>query len=206
MVTFAGGIPDGGLVLESVGTTSFAVYSPDDPRVDRRQEYEPQLQAEVTNTSFEEREAAVIWTFDDTHVQSQTETIEAGQTATISNRVSWEMLQENFDLIPGDYALGVQLLGGPSWDKQTTTYGTMHVHEKRVPDSGDEPNDEPTYPPISDGDPPDGSSDPPPENTGPESPPALLPDGFPTLPAVGPLTAPQTTLAALAVVAVVVLR
>ncbi|WP_238378585.1 hypothetical protein [Haloarcula rubripromontorii] len=29
----------------------------------------------------------------------------------------------------------MQLLGGPSWDKQTTTYGTVHVHEKRGPDT-----------------------------------------------------------------------
>lgn len=210
-----GGDPVSGsdaMVLSSVGTTRFNVYHPDDSRADSREDYEPQLQADVSNVADYAQDITVAWYFGSTKVAERTQRVSAYGSETLARRVSWSDMDAK-GLVPGDYPLKAKLPANGS----TEEYGTMHLHEQGGNgepglDTGDggpgtcpegyyydtafqmclpgstDPNDDGT----NDGGDTGGSGDDP--ST--DGPAALLPDGFPLLPAVGPLSAEQTTLAA----------
>ncbi|NLV08725.1 hypothetical protein GOC74_02075 [Halomicrobium mukohataei] len=158
-----------------------------------------QLQMNVTNGMERTITANVIWELDGTDIESASETIAPNTTDVLASRVDWAQLVDEIGLDPGQYSLSGHLLGGGSWDEHRLTWGTITV----APDgtsSGPEPDPEPDPSP---GDGSDDEGDDRPAET-PSDPPSLLPAGFPTLPALGPLSAEQTTAGALAALALLV--
>jgi len=185
--------------LASVGTTRFNVYPPESG-----EDYEPQLQADVTAGLYG-GSVTVEWRFGSTKVAERTHSLDAYESRTFARRVSWDELDAQ-GLVPGDYDLKARI---PSTG-ETTTYGTMHLHERQTTgDGGDTGGGSPSSCPegyyydrafgmclldtdVDDGGDTGGDSG----GSGSGGSASLLPEGFPTLPAVGPLTAEQTTMAA----------
>lgn len=170
-----------GAVLDSVGTTAFNVYHPSSEQVDDQEDTEPQLQATVTGAASG-GSVTVEWFLGSTKVAEDSATLDPLESDTLAERVSWADL-DGKGLTGGEYSLKAKLAN----TGDTTEYGSIRVHE--APETGgQQPPDN-----VDDGG-GDDSSDP----SNPDLAPAgLLPAGFPTLPAVGPLTAEQTTLGAL---------
>ena len=172
-----------GAVLDSVGTTAFNVYHPSSQQVDDQEDTEPQLQAEVTGAASG-GSVTVEWFLGSTKVAEDSATLDPLEGDTLAERVSWSDLDAK-GLTGGEYPLKAKLAN----TGDTTEYGSIRVHE--APETGGQqpPED------VDDG---GGDDTTPPDPTSPDPKPAgLLPAGFPTLPAVGPLTAEQTTLGAL---------
>jgi len=200
------------LVLEEAGTTSFDIRHPDDPDVERREGYEPQFQATVRNDSDTTHTAMVVWRFDGEDVLSSMKALGPGETDTLANRLHYRDVADKF--VGDTHEFSAVLLSGSNWAEQQDVHGSIHVHGRPLtggredggdvdgdPNTGDNPNETP------DND--SGGNDSPNNDTGdqePSGPAPLLPENFPTLPAVGPLTGPMVTLIALAGVAVVILR
>jgi len=199
-----GGDGDSSPTLASLGTTRFNVYPPESGEASSREDYEPQLQADVTAGLYG-GSVTVDWRFGSTQVAGRTHSLDAYESRTFARRVSWDDLDAQ-GLVPGDYDLKARI---PSTG-ETTTYGTMHLHERQTTgDGGDTGGGSPSSCPegyyydrafgmclldtdVDDGGDTGGDSG----GSGSGGSASLLPEGFPTLPAVGPLTAEQTTMAA----------
>jgi len=192
------------LVLEEAGTTSIDIRHSNDPEVERREGYEPQLQATVRNDSDTTHTARVIWRFDGEDVLSSTKDIGPGETATLANRLRYTDVPST--LRGSTHEFSVVLLSGSNWLEQSVTHGSIHVHRRETSGGGSDPNTgDPNETPDNDS----GGNDSPNNGSGgstPDGPAPLLPEDVPTLPAVGPLSGPMVTLLALAGVAVVILR
>lgn len=203
-----GGDGDSSPTLASVGTTRFNVYPPESGEASSREDYEPQLQADVTAGLYG-GSVTVEWRFGSTKVAERTHSLDAYESRTFARRVSWDELDAQ-GLVPGDYDLKARI---PSTG-ETTTYGTMHLHERQTTgDGGDTGGGSPSSCPegyyydrafgmclldtdVDDGGDTGGDTGGDSGGSGSGGSASLLPEGFPTLPAVGPLTAEQTTMAA----------
>jgi hypothetical protein len=162
--------PDGpALTLQDVGTTRFQIYPEGHPQASSRENYEPQFQATVSNNRESETKANVEFHLGDTKVAERSKTLGGYATETIAKRVPYSTLKEKAGIGTHDLEAHLKNLN------QGTTYGEVTINEPATNDGeqDDESDDE--------------SDD---ETTG------LLPEGFPTLPAVAGLTPNQTTLAA----------
>jgi len=166
--------------LEGIGTTRREIYPSHHEEATSREDSEPQLQATVGNNRVVSRNAAVEWYLGDTKVAEANEDVPGGETATLAARVPYEDLRSKG--LFGEYDLRAELKRTPP----STTFGSMTVHGGLAP-PGAGPGPGTTPDPD-----PDRNSD----EDKPNTDPSLLPEGIPTLPAVGPLTAEQTTLAA----------
>ena len=200
-----GGDGDSSPTLASVGTTRFNVFPPESGEASSREDYEPQLQADVTAGLYG-GSVTVDWRFGSTKVAERTHSLDAYESRTFARRVSWDDLDAQ-GLVPGDYDLQARI---PSTG-ETTTYGRMHLQGRQTTgDTGDDGGDTGGGSPGScpegyyydtafgmclpgDTDVDDGGDS---GGSGSGGSASLLPEGFPTLPAVGPLTAEQTTMAA----------
>ena len=188
------------LVLEDVGTTTRTIRHPESDQVSRRDDYEPQLQATVRNHTLGHITAQGIWELGGQDIVSAEETVPAGGSEVLAQRIHWGDLPDN--RVPGAWDLSATLLSGSrrlgtasiSWPEQQSTWGTIETVAFN-PTNPDDPDDNADVPSDEDGD--DDSEES--SDGGPSS-------SIPTLPPIGPLTGPQATLAALGVVAVVVLR
>ena len=208
-----GGDGDSSPTLASVGTTRRNVYPPESGEASSREDYEPQLQADVTAGLYG-GSVTVEWRFGSTKVAERTHSLDAYESRTFARRVSWDDLDAQ-GLVPGDYDLKARI---PSTG-ETTTYGTMHLHERQTTgDTGDDGGDPgggspgscpegyyydtafgmclPGDTDVDDGGDTGGDTGGDSGGSGSGGSASLLPEGFPTLPAVGPLTAEQTTMAA----------
>ena len=195
-----GGDGDSSPTLASVGTTRRNVYPPESGEASNREDYEPQLQADVTAGLYG-GSITVDWRFGSYKVAERTHSLDGYESRTFARRVSWDELDAQ-GLVPGDYDLKARI---PSTG-ETTTYGTMHLHERQTTgDGGDTGGGSPSSCPegyyydrafgiclLDTGGDTGGDSG----GSGSGGSASLLPEGFPTLPAVGPLTAEQTTMAA----------
>lgn len=185
------GAGGGHLSLSSVGTTRRKVRAPGDPQTEGDQS-SPQLQASVSNTSQYPRDATVAFYAGDTKLATTSTTISAYGNETMAEKVDWSTWEAK-GLAGDSHDLRAKLENTGA----TMTSGSIHVYEE--PTTSDPP-DEPNEP----NDPRDGDDG---ESSDPTGPAPILPEGFPTLPAIGPLTAEQTTAgAAVALVLVVLLR
>lgn len=192
------------MTLDSVGTTNFNVYASGDSRATDDRYSNPQLQSNVTNSSDRRRTITVEWLFGETIVANQTKTLDPSQSELFADSVSWETLS-HIGLVPGDYPLRARIQG----TDESTRYGTMHVFESNEPNnqapSGEEETEasEGQYAGSGDTDynPPEDNND---SNDDPTQDPSTSP--LAVLPAVGPLSSTQTTIGAIVLVLVVLLR
>lgn len=187
-----GGYYDIDPTLNSVGTTRFHVYPASHPD-GGGENTEPQIQAEVTSDE-DGGSNTVEWYFGSHKVATRSHSLSAYETKTFARRVAWSDLNAQ-GLVPGDYPLKAKLVETGA----TVEYGTMHLHEPIDTGGTDDggsiddgsTDDGSTNDGSTDGGTTDGGSTTPGDTGG-----GLLPSGFPTLPAMGPLTSEQTTLAA----------
>jgi len=164
--------------LLSIGTTAFNLSTGD----------RATLNARVTNDGGEAANVTVRWFFGGTQVAATETNVQPGQTERVEESVTYDHVMNRKGA--GDHEYGAHIRGDGT-SGESTDYGTMHVQPRPTDnegESGDESGDES-------------------DETPPSEPAGLLPEGFPTLPALGPLSAEQTTAAAVgAVLLVVVLR
>lgn len=186
-----GGGSTDSLSLSDVGTTRRQIRHPDDPQADS-EEIQPQLQADVTNASQYPTEATVTFYAGGTKVAETSKTVNGHDSTTLAERVPWATFSAK-GLAGGSHTLSVELKDTGA----TMASGSLTIHERPIggdPNPPNEPN-EPDEPNDPSGD--DSSDD--------RDPAPILPEGFPTLPAIGPLTAEQTTVAAAVVLIMAVL-
>jgi len=142
-------------VLDDVRITSRGIYPPESDHGT----VEPEVRVTVRNVVKSSKTPTVALFLGDERLGEMHQTIPAGDTATLTTRLSWQSLKAR-GLAGAEHELRAEL----RWSSQQFAGPTVTVHER---DSGGGP-------------------------------------GLPLLPAIGPLTRKQTTLAAALAAALVV--